>query len=67
MAAGRNCPRSRRPIRGTPTAIAGVISPLAARVVRGGASWDLGDGTLAGVTLNYDHRDYSFSNSGASQ
>ncbi|TLD46183.1 MAG: hypothetical protein FAZ92_01624 [Accumulibacter sp.] len=30
-------------------------------VVRGGASYDFGGGTRAGVTLNYDYLDYSFS------
>jgi len=30
-------------------------------VVRGGASYDFGGGTRAGITLNYDYLDYSFS------
>lgn len=34
-------------------------------IVRGGASYDLGGGSRAGVTLNYDYLDYSFSNAGA--
>ena len=30
-------------------------------ILRGGASYDFGGGTRAGVTLNYDYLDYSFS------
>ena len=31
-------------------------------ILRGGASYDLGGGNRAGVTLNYDYLDFSFSN-----
>ncbi len=34
-------------------------------IVRGGTSYNYGNGTRAGVTLNYDYMDYSFSNSSA--
>jgi hypothetical protein len=34
-------------------------------VVRGGASYDLGGGSQAGVALSYDYLDYSFSNASA--
>lgn len=34
-------------------------------IVRGGASYDLGGGNRAGVTLNYDYYDFSFSSNGA--
>jgi hypothetical protein len=34
-------------------------------ILRGGVSYDLGGGNRAGITLNYDYLDYSFSNAGA--
>ena len=35
---------------------------MSGAIVRGGASYDLGGGNRAGVTLSYDYLDYSFSN-----
>jgi hypothetical protein len=38
---------------------------MSGAIMRGGVSYDLGGGSRAGVTLNYDYLDYSFSNSSA--
>jgi hypothetical protein len=38
---------------------------MSGAVVRGGASYDLGGGSRAGVTLNYDYYNFSFSDNGA--
>lgn len=38
---------------------------MSGAIVRGGASYDFGAGTQAGVTLSYDHLDYSFSKASA--
>ena len=35
---------------------------MSGAIVRGGASYDLGGGNRAGVTLSYDYLDYSFTN-----
>lgn len=38
---------------------------MSGAIVRGGTSYDLGGGSRAGVTLNYDYYDFSFSNAAA--
>lgn len=38
---------------------------MSGAIVRGGTSYDLGGGSRAGVTLNYDYYDFSFSNASA--
>ena len=38
---------------------------MSGAIVRGGASYDLGGGNRAGITLNYDYLDFSFSNASA--
>jgi hypothetical protein len=38
---------------------------MSGAIVRGGVSYDLGGGNRAGVALNYDYLDYSFSNASA--
>lgn len=38
---------------------------MSGAIVRGGTSYDVGGGSRAGVTLNYDYYDFSFSNAAA--